>query len=127
MKNENRSVSIISLSFTLAFIACLFCATAIRLKSAEMQNEDIEYQKKYVYVEVTSYIPSTNVSTHESTLYIAKEYLGQIGIFDTEGRLLDTIEIYTKTLPKADRILLKEGIRLSSKKELEALIEDYSS
>ena len=39
----------------------------------------------------------------------------------------ETEFIYTKTLPQADINLLREGIRVTSRKELNALIEDYSS
>jgi diguanylate cyclase (GGDEF)-like protein len=62
----------------------------------------------------------------DETMEIAKEYENKIGIFDTSGRLLRSIDIYTKTLPKADRALLREGIELRSEAELISLIEDYS-
>ena len=121
MNNESKYISIIARCMTVAFIGCLICTAFIFSKLSQARENDI-YEKKYVYVEVTSHIPTANDQPEEKTLFIVKEYFGQIGIFDADG-----IEIYTKTLPEVDRILLREGIELSSKEALDALIEDYSS
>ena len=125
MNKESKYISIIAISFTIAFIGCLICTGVIYSKNAITIQK--EYEKVYVYVDVTSHTPELNEPDSNTQIYIVKEYFGQIGIFDEYGRLLETIEIYTKTLPKADRILLREGIKLSSREALDALIEDYSS
>ena len=127
MNNESNHISIVAISFTIAFIGCLICTGIIYSKKANTNITQKEYEKIYVYVDVTSQAPNLNDAPTNKQIYIVKEYFGQIGIFDEDGRLLETIEIYTKTLPKADRILLREGIKLSSKEALDALIEDYSS
>ena len=127
MNNENKYISIIAICLTVAFIGCLICTAFILSKRANYIGNRTEYEKRYVYVEVTSYTPTTINTPDEDTLFIAKEYFGKIGIFDELGVLIDTIEIYTKTLPQADQIMLREGIRLSSEEALDALIEDYSS
>ena len=126
MNNESKYISIIARCMTVAFIGCLICTVFIFSKLSQARENDI-YEKKYVYVEVTSHIPTANDQPEEKTLFIVKEYFGQIGIFDADGSLINVIEIYTKTLPEVDRILLREGIELSSKEALDALIEDYSS
>ena len=127
MNKESKYISVIAAFFTLAFIGCLICIGVIYSKKANTNITQKEYENRYVYVEVTSQAPDLNDVQANTQIYIVKEYFGQIGIFDEDGRLLETIEIYTKTLPKADRILLREGIKLSSKEALDTLIEDYSS
>ena len=49
-----------------------------------------------------------------------------IGLFDTEGRLVDLIDTYVKALPEADQRLLGEGFAIQSKLEWMAIVEDYS-
>ena len=70
-------------------------------------------------------LPSS--AKEDTELFIVREHGGIIGVFDGDGRLLYSLDIYVKTLPEADRALLKEGITVHSKKELRALIEDYSN
>lgn len=59
--------------------------------------------------------------------WTVREYGEKIGVFDEADELIDIIDVYTKTLPEADRLMLKEGIVIDSEKELNSLIEDYSS
>ena len=57
--------------------------------------------------------------------YIIKLYNGRIGVFTSDGTLLQVIDVYTKTLPKADQDLLEKGFNIKSK-DLNRLIEDYT-
>ena len=58
---------------------------------------------------------------------VLKSYEGKIGVFTDGEKLVKVIDVYTKTLPETDRMLLKEGIRIVTKESLYSLIEDYSS
>ena len=50
----------------------------------------------------------------------------KLGIYDTNGNLLMTLEILVDTLPAADREALKKGITVDSPQKLLALIRDYT-
>lgn len=60
------------------------------------------------------------------TLFMLKEYNGVIGVFDDAGVLTDIIDVDIKSLPEADRAMLGAGIYALSRRELAALIEDYT-
>ena len=64
--------------------------------------------------------------TEPDMSFTVKSYEGKIGVFTSEGKLIETIEVYVKTLPKADRDMLEEGIKVKNNKELDSLIEDYT-
>lgn len=55
--------------------------------------------------------------------YVVAEHRGIIGLFDHEGRLLRTVNVFVMTLPEADRTALTAGIPVSSLEEGEALLE----
>ena len=55
------------------------------------------------------------------------EFFEDNAVRNENGELVKLLEIYTKTLPEADRRLLREGIRITSIDALDALIEDYTS
>ncbi len=67
------------------------------------------------------------VDESSDKIYIVKEYHGKLGIFDADGSILYTTEVYTKTLPAADRKLLIEGIRAEGREELYEILGDYDS
>ena len=52
--------------------------------------------------------------------------MGRIGIFSSDGTLIEMIDVYVKTLPIADRSLLEEGFEVVGKQRLYSIIEDYS-
>lgn len=64
--------------------------------------------------------------TSSDSLYILKEYNGIIGVFNEYGELTDIIDVEIKSLPRQDQAMLIDGIKAYSKKELSALIEDYT-
>ncbi len=55
-----------------------------------------------------------------------RAYGDKLAVFDEEGKIVQIIEVYMKTLPQADQLLLREGISVSSEQELLSLIEDYT-
>ena len=59
--------------------------------------------------------------------YFIKEHGDIIGVFDGDGDLLYTVNVCTKTLPAADRMLLREGIAARDREELYEILGDYDS
>ena len=61
-------------------------------------------------------------------IYRLCECGGKVGIYDAETNIIiDIIDIFVSTLPKNDRIALKNGIEIYSFKELSEIIEDFST
>ena len=85
-------------------------------------------EKEYVYVHADSSEIDVDTSVSaEAEVFTVKEYMGKIGVFSTDGVLIQVIEVYVKTLPEADKRLLGEGIEIIGKSALNSIIEDYSS
>ncbi len=86
-------------------------------------------QTEYVYIKVEESSYEKNDESSESNVvsnkYIVREHMDKIGIFSEDGVLIRSIDVYIKTLPEADRRLLKEGIEIIGKDALNALIQDY--
>ncbi len=95
---------------------------------------------------ITSYIPAHSIKSDippaqlpetitlsesqpvQDAPYLLKEYDRRIAVFSPEKETpVFVSEVYVNELPKADRRLLKEGIPVRSKKELDRLLEDYCS
>ncbi len=127
MRNDTNAITSIALFTTVAFITCLLFG-AFSIYAHRTQGAKTVYEKKYVYVD--AYVnEDTNVgeiSEEPEISWTVKEYFGKIGIFTEDGKLMKTLEVYTKTLPKTDRDLLREGIVVTSYEALESLIEDYT-
>lgn len=139
MKKNKKDTGILAFtalySIVMIFVlaATVFVLSHEKLKSTETTRYIVETE--YVYItEATSETESTEstedtVQAAESvfeTLWI-KEHLGKIGIFNAEGEAVYIIDVYTKTLPEADRRLLEEGFEIVSEKQLASIIQDYSS
>ena len=84
---------------------------------------------EYVYVrpDVMSESPTNTDISNELQIYTVREYMGKVGIFLSDGTLIELLDVYTKTLPETDRRLLKEGIEIIGKQQLNSIIEDYTS
>ncbi len=91
--------------------------------SAQNEIPSAKPEPEYIYV-YTEVEPEEDMTTEEST-WVVREYEEKIGIFSEDGALLRVVDVYTKTLPRADRVLLREGIAVSSRQDLYALMEDY--
>lgn len=55
-----------------------------------------------------------------------RESEGRIAIYTSDGYLVRILDVSVDTLPEADRKALRDGISVSSWKELLALIQDYT-
>ena len=56
-----------------------------------------------------------------------REHEGIIGVFNSDGELEYTIEVYVKTLPEKDKQLLKSGIYAKDKTDLLEILGDYNA
>ena len=126
MDRDNKFLAILATVCATLCALLIFMAFHILKTSGRSESETI-YKREYIYVNASTELPMTEATIKDESVWIVKEHFGQIGIFTEDGTLLRTIEIYTKTLPETDRMLLKEGIRIVTKESLYSLIEDYSS
>ncbi len=122
MKNRKTYVYLALLSL---FFLIILSITAISLIYAiNNQNEVPSIPADEIYIYITD---SESLPAETSDYYrLVKEHNGQIGIFDSNGKLLETIDTYIKTLPKTDIDRLREGINVRSEGELYLIIEAYS-
>ena len=61
------------------------------------------------------------------SLYTLREYDGKIGIFAAgDAEPIRVLDVYVFTLPEADRLALRTGIRVYSSEALRSLIEDFT-
>lgn len=118
--------------YATAMLIILICVV-ITLKdgdgdSVRESSDTVPTETKYIYVqaEQPSYtLPSTDADSSEES-FTVREYMGRIGIFSSDNTLIRVLDVYVKTLPEADRRLLGEGIEIFGKKQLNAVIEDYT-
>lgn len=114
--------------YSLVMLLILLCGMGylLRMLKASTATAHAE-QIEYVYVrDESESVDVFHESESRAEGWIVKEHAGQIGIFRRDGTLLQVLDTYVKTLPKADRDLLGEGILVQTQKELNAIIEDYS-
>ncbi|MBQ8850381.1 MAG: hypothetical protein IJ011_08640 [Clostridia bacterium] len=104
-------VLLTSVTFTLLF--------ALRKKHSLPKDTDA------VYIYVSQNDTETEAITKKDAWQI-KDYNGKIGVFDIDGKLIQVIDTYVKTLPEVDRAEIEEGFWVNSEKELYSIIEAYS-
>ncbi|MBR1534018.1 MAG: hypothetical protein IJ639_06615 [Ruminococcus sp.] len=74
-----------------------------------------------------NFLTNANVAlTERMPMYTAREEDDRIVIY-AGSRLLARTDTRVSSLPKIDRIRLREGINFSSEKELKRFMEDYCS
>ena len=83
---------------------------------------DVTASDPYIYV----YLEPQESETESELYCILREYQGKIGVFLENGDLVEVLEIQIKTLPQADQDLLREGITVYYREDLESILEDYS-
>ena len=59
--------------------------------------------------------------------FCIRETNGRVAIYTADGYLIRLLDLSTDTLPSADRLALQQGIYLSSRKEVLALMEDFGA
>ena len=131
MKKDSRLLTLIGTYSAVLLLAAIIGVTvlAAKLQKPPRVITETVIETDYVYVYMGTETPpqKTDATTEESHVWIVREYEGQIGVFTEDGKLVKTLNVYTKTLPETDRRLLKEGIRVTSERQLYSILEDYSS
>ncbi|MBQ2999870.1 MAG: hypothetical protein IJD64_05350, partial [Clostridia bacterium] len=93
--------------YTLLLIVMFSATTVIllhTLKKSTDQPPKSETEEIYVYLpQEDDESESITPPQSETERYVVKEYHGQIGIFSSDGTLLEVLDTYVKTLPEADR------------------------
>ena len=100
MKKEGQ---LIALMGTYSMILLVVCILGILILSQKKENAEptliletaVETEEIYIFVDADN--SATQADNPGEVLFIAKEYEEKIGIFDTSGHLIKTIDIYTKT------------------------------
>ena len=108
-----------------------FCVSVAYIMEANA-NPETETSTKIVKEEKSEenkIVPEKCVVTNsEKNKYEVKEYCGNIAIFQCgSSSPVKTTSICVSELPKADREMLKKGIKASTEEELSTLLEDYCS
>ena len=131
-----KSLNIKALRFLTAYaiISLAILITAIN----NFRQKNITYVKQspivgsepsteYIYVAPDPRRPQSSVTDAGSEeIYTIREHNGKIGIFYSNGTLKEVLEVYIKSLPEADRHLLREGFEVIGEKQLNGIIEDYT-
>ncbi len=69
--------------------------------------------------------PARTEAEPAATPYELRAYRGIIGVFDGDGRLVETCNVYVMTLPETDREALLQGIQVSSYGEAQKLLDYF--
>ena len=138
MPNEkSKSVKNIFPVFTLIlsvnFLALMICTCilfGLKLKNITPSTPEVITLKEYIYIKDQAE-EDASVSTGKDDIneesFLVKEYEGQIGIFSLEGgEIRYVIDRYIKTLPEADKRLLREGFVVIGIQGIYSVIEDYT-
>ncbi len=126
-----RIMSIYSLIMLALVIYALSISNNNNVYTLQTQESGIPVQTEYVYIKVedsdSDNTDSEDTSAESEIKYTVREHMGKIGVFSDDGALVRSIDVYVKTLPEADRRLLREGIEIVGKEALDELIQDYDS
>lgn len=113
--NKNVLIAIMSVAVVAMVLSIATLAITISIQGGLNQVRD-----------TTSTLAARMPTETADTRYLLREYNGVIGVFDDTGVLTELIEVDVKSLPEADRVMLGTGIWAMSRRELAALIEDYT-
>ena len=123
MKHQTPYIFAGIISIFSLFIISTVCLTYV---FSHRQNTPIIPLPETVYVYLENTYESETESEEKSGVWLITEHKERIGIFDRDGNMIKLIDIYIKTLPRNDQTELREGIWVSSEKELYSIIEAYS-
>lgn len=112
-----------------SFLFLLFVIASVFILKSDIEPnvtriEQISAEPQYIYVREDAV--TEEIYYDEKEIFIVREHMGRIGIFSSDGTLIEMIDVYVKTLPIADRSLLEEGFEVVGKQRLYSIIEDYS-
>ena len=121
---------IIVIFFSLTMLLMLIVSVGIYRKSLNnseiVLKEVIKTEIVYITESSSSNIPTSTAEITKAEIYTVRTHMGVIGIFNSGGELIRTIDVYIKVLPEADRRMLEEGFEVVGKQQLNSIIEDYT-
>ena len=138
MKGERKSIIILCIYVFIMLIVCGITTSALKrgFSNENITSENTETKASLVteIVYIPIFSEANSDSTTETELktetqiqeYFIKSYEGKIGVFTEDSTLVRVIDVYIKTLPKADRRLLEKGFSVMGEAELRAVIQDYT-
>lgn len=106
----------------------LFAENQMQIKnssSAQSINEQSHFTSNAVSSQESGGLPAM---TSQAETYVVKIYQGKIGVFMGEEDIpFHVIDVEVSSLPKADQVLLTNGIYVSDSSQLNGILEDYES
>jgi hypothetical protein len=103
------------------------CLAALTLSSVIIITS-IAYDARGENANAEVMISETPETTDESIGYILKEYEGKLALFrENSTKPYKKLEVDISTLTDLDKELVRQGIVVKTEKELNALLEDYTS
>lgn len=131
MKSSNEKINLI-LKITAIYAILMIVILVVSLwfvfnsrDTNEVVIEESSIQTEYVYVVKDEIKDTETETTEKEKIYLVREHMNKIGIFDESGTLIKVLEVYVKILPEADKRMLEEGFEIVGEKQLNAIIEDY--
>ena len=109
-------------ALSLVFL-CLIVLTAFMLSASPKNSTQAPQETEIIYVYLEESSPPDE---SHAALFFVKEHNEKIGIFNSDGMLIRTIDTYVKALPEAERTALRQGFEVNSEKELYSIIEAYT-
>ena len=131
MKSASKRINLIlkiTAIYAVAMLTILILSLSLAFNySALTESTTVEryIETEYVYVVKDEIKDTEPQETDTDKIYTVREHMGRIGIFDESGALVRVLEVYVRTLPEADKRMLKEGFEVVGTKQLNAIIEDY--
>lgn len=127
MKENKRLLTLFGTYSAILLLAAIIGVIVLSAKGTDTPPEtQTVLETEIVYVWAEPPFSSTIGTSEAEQWWTVREYEDIIGVFDSDGRLVYTLDVYVKTLPETDRKLLREGIHVSGERELRNLIEDYT-
>ncbi len=142
MKSERKSTIILCIYIIIMLVVCALAVQTLKSTTPPQDvtedetTDTISPVTQIVYIPVISETDSDTTyetefktekeSETEETKYTVRSHEGKIGIFTGNDTLVHVIDVYIKTLPKADRNLLEKGFSIIGEDELRSIIEDYT-
>jgi len=132
---------IISVSCVFLLALCLIlciCVMAV-LQNTVKESTQACMEVQTLLENVSNHIESSQDTVEDTTVdssipvdvlyhqFCMRESNGKIAIYTSDGYLVKILDVQVVTLPEADQSALREGISVSSWREVLALIQDFGA
>ena len=128
---DKNGTLMIMAAYSILMVVILAVSIITLISRIKKQGSIPSYETitEYIYVQITDTEAKTDTQADETDgneIFIIREHMGMIGVFSKDDELLMTLDVYIKTLPKADQGLLGKGFEVIGKSQLNSVIEDYT-